>query len=88
MAFKKYPQPPFKKYVKTESGKIIPSCYKDGSNRYYVPHSDNKNGCPLVRFGFDISYSVYFKDGSGSITFSERVVATADTKEELEDEQD
>lgn len=79
MAFKKYPQPPFKKYVKTENGKIIPS-----SNRYIVPHSYNKNGCPLVRFGFDIQYVFYFKDGSGSITFSERIVATADTIEELE----
>ncbi len=85
MSFKKYPQPPFKKYVKTETGKILPYHYKDGSTRYCVPHSYNKNGCPLVRFGFDISYSVYFKDGSGSITFSERVVATADTIEELEE---
>lgn len=86
MAIKKYPQPPFKKYVKTESGKIIPSCFSDGTSRYCVPHSYNKNGCPLFRYGFDISYTAYFKDGSGTITFSERVVATADTKEELENE--
>lgn len=79
MAFKKYPQPPFKKFVKTENGKIIPS-----SSRYIVPHSYNKNGCPLVRFGFDIQCVVYFKDGSGSITFSERIVATANTIEGLE----
>ena len=88
MASKTYPQPPFKKYVKTESGVIIESCYKDGSSRFYVPHSYSKNGFPLLRYGFDISYTRYFKDGTGSITFSERVVATADTKEELEDEQD
>lgn len=85
MASKTYPQPPFKKYVKTESGAIIESCYKDGSYRFYVPHSYNKNGCPLLRYGFDISYTRYFKDGTGSITFSERVVATADTVEELEE---
>ena len=85
MAFKKYPQPPFKKYVKNESGAIIESRYKDGSSRWYVPHSYSKNGCPLVRFGFDISYTRYFKDGTGSITFSERVVATANTVEELEE---
>lgn len=87
MANKTYPQPPFKKYVKTETGKILSYHYKDGSTRYCVPHSYNKNGYPLVRFGFDISYSVYFKDGSGSITFSERVVATADTQEELESDE-
>lgn len=83
MANKTYPQPLFKKYVKTESGKIIPYYYKDGSTRYCVPHSYSKNGCPLLRYGFDINYTKYFKDGTGSITFSERVVATADTIEEL-----
>lgn len=83
MANKTYPQPPFKKYVKTESGVIIESCFKDGSSRYCVPHSYNKNGRPLLRYGFDISYNKYFKDGTGSITFRERVVATADTIEEL-----
>lgn len=87
MAFKTYPQPPFKKFVKTETGKILPSCYSNGSTRHYEPHSYNKNGCPLVRFGFDIQYVVYFKDGTGSITFMERVVATADTREELENEE-
>lgn len=85
MANKTYPQPPFKKYVKTESGVIIESCFKDGSSRYCVSHSYSKNGCPLLRYGFDISYTRYFKDGTGSITFSERVVATADTIEELEE---
>lgn len=85
MASKTYPQPPFKKYVKTESGVIIESCYKDGSNRCCAPHSYSKNGCPLLRHGFDINYTRYFKDGTGSITFSERVVATADTVEELEE---
>ena len=85
MTNKTYPQPPFKKYVKTESGTIIESCYKDGSSRYCVPHSYNKNGCPLLRYGFDINYTIYFKDGTGSMTFSERVVATADTIEELEE---
>lgn len=83
MANKTYPQPPFKKYVKTESGVIIESCFKDGSSRYCVPHSYNKNGCPLLRYGFDIGYNTYFKDDTGSITFRERVVATADTIEEL-----
>ena len=85
MGSKTYPQPPFKKYVKTESGALIESRYKDGSSRFCVPQAYGKNGCPLLRYGFDISYTKYFEDGTGSITSSERVVATADAVEELEE---
>ena len=74
-----YPKPPFKKYVKTETGVILES---DG--KYIVPHSFSKNGCPIVRWGYDITYSRHGRDMI--ITFGERIVATADTKEELEND--
>jgi len=51
MGFKKYPQPPFKKYVKTSNGTIL----LVGEKRYY-PAVYNKRGTPLVRFGWEICW--------------------------------
>ena len=81
MAFKVYPQPPFKKFVKTESGEILEPNYNTAN---IEPAVYNRNGYPLFRFGWEIRYTRYFIDGSGSITFGEKIIATADTKEELE----
>ena len=81
MSFKKYPQPPFKRFVKCEHGKILEPNYETAN---IEPATYNKNGHPLFRFGWTITYTGYFSDGSGTITFIDKIVATADTKEELE----
>ena len=81
MAFKKYPQPPFKKYVLTENGDVLEPDYKYAN---IEPAVYNKKGYPLFRFGWTIMYSKHFVDGSGIITFNCKIIATADTKEELE----
>lgn len=80
MAFKVYPQPPFKKFVKTEVGDILQPDYK---SIWIEPAVYNKKGYPLFRFGWLIMYDKHFEDGSGIITLSCKIVATADTKEEL-----
>lgn len=84
MAFKKYPQPPFKKFVKTEGGKIL----ETEKHRLSIqPAVYNKNGYPLVRFGWEIGYggTIFDKDGKavGLIDFVDKIAATADTKEDL-----
>lgn len=85
MGFKKYPQPPFKKYVKTSNGTIL----LVGEKRYY-PAVYNKRGTPLVRFGWEICWGGQVADKEGNIIafvdFCDVIVATADTKEELENE--
>ena len=72
MSFKVYPQPPFKRYVKCEYGKILEPNYKTAN---IEPAVYNKRGTPLFRFGWTITYTDYFKvytgrfkDGSGTIT--------------------
>ena len=76
--FKVYPQPPFKKYVKTESGEILKT-----ENHSIEPAVFSKYMRPLVRFGWVITFSRRFKDGSGWLTLCEKIIQTADTKAEL-----
>ena len=80
MSFKNYPQPPFKKFVKCEYGKIL----EVQPHNHIEPAVFSKNGKPLTRFGWTITYTEYF--ANGIITFVDKVIATADTKEELENE--
>lgn len=82
MAFKKYPQPPFKKYVLTENGDVLEPNYHTANIEPAV--YSKKTGRPLFQFGWTIMYSKRFVDGSGFITFNCKIIATADTKEELE----
>lgn len=81
MSFKVYPQPPFKKFIKTEKGDILEPDYKSAQ---IEPAVYNRNGYPLFRFGWSITYSKRFLDNSGFVTFNCKIIATADTKEELE----
>lgn len=81
MAFKKYPQPPFKRFVKTENGDILEPSYRSDNIEPAV--FSKKTGRPLFQFGWAITYSKPFVDGSGWITFNCKIIATADTKEEL-----
>ena len=82
MAFKKYPQPPFKRYVKCQHGKILEPDYKTANIQPATYNS--KTNYPMFQFGWTITYTGWFKDGSGCITFEDKIVATADTLEELE----
>ena len=83
MAFKVYPQPPFKKFVKTKSGYLVE--VKPHSN--VEPAVYNKNGYPLTRFGWEISWGATMVDKDGKVTgfidLVDVIVETADTKEEL-----
>lgn len=82
MAFKKYPQPPFKRFVKLSAGKILELDWRTPEPAVY-----SKRGKPLPRFGWQVSYDGYiYEEGSltGIITFCDVIVATADTKEELD----
>ena len=85
MAFIKRPQPPFKAYVKTRSGRILKPNYKTA---LIEPAVFSKNGKPLFQFGWEITYDCKMFDKTGDyvgvITYSELIVETADTKEELE----
>lgn len=80
MAFKKYPQPPFKRFVKCQYGKILEPNYKTANIEPAV--YNKKTGLPMFQFGWTITYWAPFKDGSGGITFVDKIVKTADTKEE------
>ena len=81
MSFKTYPQPPFKKFVKTKSGFILEPNYRKAD---ITPACFNRNGTPLFRFGWEISWEGKFADNGGYVSLCDLIVATADTKEELE----
>lgn len=77
---KKYPKE-FKKYIKTEYGKIL----ETEKCRYRInPAVYNKYGTPLPQFGFLVSYDSQFADGFGHIVIDDLIVETADTLEELQ----
>ena len=83
MAFKVYPQPPFKKFVKTKSGYIVE--VKPYSR--IEPAVYSKNGYPLTRFGYEISWGATMVDKDGKVTgfidLVDVIVADSDTKEEM-----
>ena len=73
MSFKKYPQPPFKKYIKCQYGKILESNHKTTIE----PAVYNKKGMPLFQFGWVITYNI------NGIKYTDRIITTADSLEEL-----
>ena len=83
MKVRKYPQPPFMKYVKTKCGYIV-----ETENRFIEPAVFDKNGRPLTRFGWDISFCAKMVDNKGKTTgfvdMFDTIVATSDRKEDLE----
>lgn len=81
MPMPKYPQPPFKRFVKCKCGKILEPDYKSANIEPAV--FSRKTGKPLFQFGWTIEYTGYFKDGSGTVTIIDKIVKTADTMEEL-----
>jgi len=73
----KYPQPPFKKYIKTDLGAILEV------DKHRIEPSEG-NG---KKYGWEIIYSGWMIDDTNktktSVSLSDLIIATADTKEEL-----
>ena len=78
----KYPQPPFKNFVKTESGYIIPLSW-----RHVEPVKLKRNGAANPKYGWEISWDATICNAEGKpcgfASMCDVIVATADTKEEL-----
>lgn len=79
----KYPQPPFKKFVKTENGYIIEVGWRNPEPAEY-----KKNGEPKPSAGWEICWDGVLHDAVtnkpiGFTRMCDVIVATADTREEL-----
>ena len=86
MSFVKRPQPPFKRFVKTKRGVILEPNYHTA--KIEPATFSKKTGLPLFQYGWEIVYRGHMvnKQGDclGEVEVCDLIVATADTREELE----